>query len=79
LDSRQLADDAMATLREIKNKYGLGDRHVMREKNRKIENLERELNDSRIEAQKWRDNIYDCKWPKLHFSWENAERIHGDQ
>ena len=26
----------MATLREIKDKYGLGDRHVMREKNREL-------------------------------------------
>jgi len=36
LESRKLADDALATLREIKDKYGLGDRHIMREKNREL-------------------------------------------
>jgi hypothetical protein len=39
LESRKLADDALATLRAIKEKYGLGDRHVMREKNLEIEKL----------------------------------------
>ena len=42
-ESRKLADDAMATLREIKDKYGLGDRHVMREKNREIATLREAL------------------------------------
>ena len=46
LESRKLADDAMATLREIKDKYGLGDRHVMREKNREIEKLRVALKDA---------------------------------
>jgi DNA-binding transcriptional MerR regulator len=46
LESRKLADDAMATLREIKAKYGLGDRHLMREKNREIEKLREALKDA---------------------------------
>ena len=46
LESRNLADDAVATLREIKDKYGLGDRHVMREKNHEIEKLREALKDA---------------------------------
>lgn len=33
---RTLADDALNTLRITREKYGLGDRHVMREKNREL-------------------------------------------
>jgi hypothetical protein len=33
---RKLADDALATLRETREKYGIGDRHVMGEKNREL-------------------------------------------
>ena len=36
LESRKLADDALNTLRITREKYGLGDRHVMREKNREL-------------------------------------------
>jgi hypothetical protein len=43
LESRKLADDALATLRAIKEKYGLGDRHVMREKSREIARLREAL------------------------------------
>lgn len=46
LESRKLAEDALATLRKIKEKYGLGDRHVMREKNREIERLREALRDA---------------------------------
>jgi hypothetical protein len=33
---RQLADDVMNTLRITREKYGIGDRHVTREKNREL-------------------------------------------
>ena len=36
---RQLADDAINTLQITRKKYGIGDRHVMREKNLEIEKL----------------------------------------
>jgi hypothetical protein len=40
---RQLADDALNTLRITREKYGIGDRHVMREKNREIAKLREAL------------------------------------
>jgi hypothetical protein len=40
---RQQLDDAMAALREIKDKYGIGDRHVTREKNAEIAGLRASL------------------------------------
>ncbi len=43
---RQLADDALNTLRITREKYGIGDRHVMREKNREIEKLRTALKDA---------------------------------
>ena len=47
---RKLADDAMATLHEIKVKYGLGERHVMREKDREIEKLHKIIDEMEILA-----------------------------
>ncbi len=43
---RTLADDALNTLRITREKYGIGDRHVMREKNREIEKLRVALKDA---------------------------------
>jgi len=43
---RRLADDALATLRITKEKYGIGNRHVMREKNQEIEKLREALWDA---------------------------------
>ena len=47
---RKLADDAVATLHEIKVKYGLGERHVMREKDREIEKLRKTIDELEILA-----------------------------
>jgi hypothetical protein len=49
-EHRKLADDAMATLHEIKVKYGLGERHVMREKDREIEKLHKIIDEMEILA-----------------------------
>lgn len=43
---RTLADDVLNTLRITREKYGIGDRHVMREKNREIEKLRVALKDA---------------------------------
>ena len=40
---RQLADEALNTLRITREKCGIGDRHVMREKNREITRLREAL------------------------------------
>lgn len=42
-EARRLADDALDTLRITREKYGIGDRHVMREKNREIARLRKAL------------------------------------
>jgi len=42
-EARRLAEDALDTLRITREKYGLGDRHVMREKNREITKLRKAL------------------------------------
>lgn len=47
---QKLADDAMATLHEIKVKYGLGERHVMKEKDREIEKLHKIIDEMEILA-----------------------------
>ena len=40
---RTLADDALNTLRITREKYGIGERHVMREKDREIDRLREAL------------------------------------
>ena len=47
-EHRKLADDAMATLHEIKVKYGLGERHVMQEKDREIDKLHKIIDEMEI-------------------------------
>jgi hypothetical protein len=48
-EDRELAQDALATLRLTREKYGLGDRHVMREKNREIAQLRLAIRETLME------------------------------
>jgi hypothetical protein len=74
----------MTTLREIKEKYGLGDRHVMREKNREIEKLRLALKDAtELFGEIMRDEVNHQdeaeKWLRAYgeICPENAEHTHG--
>lgn len=44
---RQLADAALETLQITRKKYGIGDRHVMREMKNRIESLEKGIRNLR--------------------------------